>query len=295
MTRICAYFVRFLNCVIENAESMMDSDSILLPDEREQVLLDFNDTQTPYASKTMIHQLFEQRAIEMPDMLAIDSGRNKLTYGELNALANQRAQILRRQGVEPNKFVGIYLTRSVEMVISVLAVLKAGGAYVPLQTTLPQERLLHILSVLKVESLITDLSVDGLQGQLPDLKHILVPQEIDNTIPADNLTPVNNVDDIAYTIFTSGSTGMPKGVVVKHQPVINLIEWVNNKFQIGQGDKLLFVTSLSFDLSVYDIFGILAAGATVRLATEEEISEPEKLLDIIRTEGITFWNRHLKH
>ncbi|WP_166695596.1 non-ribosomal peptide synthetase [Bacillus cereus] len=288
--RICAYFVRFLNCVIENAESMMDSDSILLPDEREQVLLDFNDTQTPYASKTMIHQLFEQRAIEMPDMLAIDSGRNKLTYGELNALANQRAQILRRQGVEPNKFVGIYLTRSVEMVISVLAVLKAGGAYVPLQTTLPQERLLHILSVLKVESLITDLSVDGLQGQLPDLKHILVPQEIDNTIPADNLTPVNNVDDIAYTIFTSGSTGMPKGVVVKHQPVINLIEWVNNKFQIGQGDKLLFVTSLSFDLSVYDIFGILAAGATVRLATEEEISEPEKLLDIIRTEGITFWD-----
>jgi len=288
--RLCAYFVRFLNCVIENTESIMDRDSIILPDEREQVLFGFNDTQTPYASKTMIHQLFEQRAIETPNALAVDSGKSKLTYGELNATANQVAHALRRQGVEPNQFVGIYLTRSVEMIISVLAVLKAGGAYVPLQTTLPQERLMHILSVLKVKSLITDLSVEGLQAQLPDLKHVLVPQEIDHRIPSYNLTPVNSGDDIAYTIFTSGSTGMPKGVVVKHQSVINLIEWVNNNFQVRKGDKLLFVTSLSFDLSVYDIFGILSAGATVRLATEEEIGEPDKLLDIIHTEGITFWD-----
>ncbi|OPH56173.1 hypothetical protein BC351_28805 [Paenibacillus ferrarius] len=288
--KLCAYFVRFLGCVIENPESKMDRDSILLPDEREQVLFRFNDTQTPYASETLIHQLFEQHAIETPDALAVDDGRINLTYGELNARANQMAYVLREQGIEPNQFVGIYLTRSVEMIVSVLAVLKAGGAYVPLQTTLPQERLLHILRVLQVKSLITDLSVEGLQAQLPDLNHVLVPQEMDRTIPSDNLTLVNNSDDIAYTIFTSGSTGLPKGVVVKHQPVINLIEWVNGKFQVGQGDKLLFVTSLSFDLSVYDIFGILAAGATVRLSTEEEIGEPERLLDIIRTEGITFWD-----
>lgn len=288
--KLCAYFVRFLNRVIEQPESLMDRDLILLPEEREQVLFGFNDTQTPYASDSLMHQLFEQRVIETPDALAVDDGRSKLTYGELNARANQMAHLLRMQGIEPNQFVGIYLTRSIEMIVSVLAVLKAGGAYVPLQTTLPQERLLHILTVLQVQSLITDLSVAGLQAQLPDLKHVLVPQEIDRTLPSGNLPHVNHSDDIAYTIFTSGSTGMPKGVVVKHQPVINLIEWVNGKFQVGQDDKLLFVTSLSFDLSVYDVFGILAAGATVRLATEEEIGEPERLLDIIRTEGITFWD-----
>ncbi|MRN57056.1 non-ribosomal peptide synthetase [Paenibacillus monticola] len=288
--KLCAYFVRFLQCMIENPESKMDRDFILLPEEREQVLFGFNDTQVTYASETLIHQLFEQRVIETPDVLAVDDGRIKLTYGELNARANQMAYVLRQQGIEPNQFVGIYLTRSVEMIVSVLAVLKAGGAYIPLQLTLPDARLLHILRVLQVKSLITDQSVERLQAQLSDLKHLLVPQEMDHTIPSDNLTLVNNSDDIAYTIFTSGSTGQPKGVIVKHQPVINLIEWVNGKFQVGQGDKLLFVTSLSFDLSVYDIFGILAAGATVRLSAEEEIGEPERLLNIIRKEGITFWD-----
>ncbi|WP_018753416.1 non-ribosomal peptide synthetase [Paenibacillus sanguinis] len=288
--KLCAYFVRFLQCVIENPESKMDGNSILLPEEREQVLFGFNDTQVPYASETLIHQLFEQRAFETPDTLAVDDGRVKLTYAELNARANQMAYVLRQQGIKPNQFIGIYLTRSVEMIVSVLAVLKAGGAYVPLQLTLPQERLLHILRVLQVGSLITDQSVERLQAELSDLNHVLVPQKIDRTIPTDNLTIVNNSNDVAYTIFTSGSTGLPKGVVVKHRPVINLIEWVNGKFQVSQGDKLLFVTSLSFDLSVYDIFGILAAGATVRLSNEEEIGEPERLLDIIRTEGITFWD-----
>ncbi|UED72201.1 non-ribosomal peptide synthetase [Brevibacillus sp. DP1.3A] len=288
--KLCAYFVRFLQCVIKNPESKMDRNSILLPEERQQLLFGFNDTQVPYASETLIHQLFEQRVTETPDALAIDDGRIKLTYGELNAWANQMAYVLREQGTEPNQFVGIYLTRCVEMIVSVLAVLKAGCAYVPLQMTLPQERLLHIMRMLQIKSLITDQSVDGLQAKLLDLKHVLVPQKMQRTIPSGNLTLVNNSDDIAYTIFTSGSTGLPKGVVVKHQPVINLIEWVNGKFQVGQGDKLLFVTSLSFDLSVYDIFGILAAGATVRLSTEDEINEPERLLDIIRTEGITFWD-----
>jgi non-ribosomal peptide synthetase component F len=108
--------------------------------------------------------------------------------------------------------------------------------------------------------------------------------------PGENPASGVTADHLAYIIYTSGSTGIPKGVVVKHRPAINLIEWVNRTFAVGPRDRVLFVNSLGFDLSVYDIFGLLAAGGSVRVASGEELRDPRRLLEILYTEPITFWN-----
>jgi amino acid adenylation domain-containing protein len=147
-----------------------------------------------------------------------------------------------------------------------------------LMTVDPLAALTHVLCL--------DDSNEGLAGQS---YQIHMSSEI-KRMPQDNLPLQAKPEDLAYIIFTSGSTGTPKGVMVAHRPVINLIEWVNHTFAVGPADRVLFITSLCFDLSVYDIFGILAAGGSIRIASRLDIQEPAHLLHLLSTEPITFWD-----
>jgi len=211
--------------------------------------------------------------------------------------------------------VAVVIDRTIEMLEAVMGILKAGGAYVPLEPYLPDTRIRKLLESLNVKFGVTNhlqLEKTGrIAGECPELEHILcltpggessvmlpelprektviLPGQIEKN-PVANPAPNATADDIAYIIFTSGSTGTPKGVVVRHRPVINLIEWVNTTFEVGPTDKIIFVSSLGFDLSVYDIFGILGAGACSRIVPHGDLKEPRRLLDIILTEGITFWD-----
>jgi len=214
--------------------------------------------------------------------------------------------------------VAIYLDRSLEMIPALLGILKAGGAYVPLETSWPKARIQSLLSSLQINCVITQSSqlqmLQELQQQLPMLKHLIcldMSQRSESIVqvmsapsrhwqiwtdselkalPQENLPRLSSSDSIAYVIFTSGSTGTPKGVVVRHQSVVNLIDWVNTKFEITASDRVLFITSLSFDLSVYDVFGLLAAGGSIRVASSCEVHEPAHLVRLLSDEPITFWN-----
>ena len=271
----------------------------LAPSERFQLLCEWNDTRRMVPEGTL-PALFEARARTAPEAPAVLFGGEVWTYGELNRKANRLARHLRRLGVGPGSLVGVYLGRCAEMVSSLLAVLKAGGAYVPLDVTYPSARVSWILSSLGIRWLLTQSAVlDSRGGEtlggLQALDHcVCVGQGGDEDrlagLPDGDLEPCGERGDLAYVIFTSGSTGTPKGVVIRHAPVLNLIAWANGAFGLSAADRGLFITSLCFDLSVYDIFGLLAAGGSIRIATDEEVRDPERLVSALLTEPITFWD-----
>jgi amino acid adenylation domain-containing protein/non-ribosomal peptide synthase protein (TIGR01720 family) len=266
----------------------------------------------------VVHRLFENQVEKGPHHLAvIGADGSGLTYRELNRKANKLAYTLRKRGFRTGGFIAVIMEHSLEMIVAVMGILKAGAAYVPLEPGLPPARIKQVLTSIQVGAAVTGgsalrMSEDIWKHRQPGYlktvlcltktpilntaadelfkdKELVLAEEIDSS-PGDNLVSTTRPGDIAYVIHTSGSTGTPKGVVESHQPVVNIIQWVNRTFDIGDLDKLLFVTSLGFDLSVYDIFGILASGASIRVASPEDIRDPGRLSGIIYDEGITFWD-----
>ncbi len=310
----CLYFERIILQFINHPDALMSKNAIIPDAEKLQLLYEYNRTETPYASHKTMHQLFEEQVLRTPERVAVidKDGIYQWTYQQLNSRANQLAHLLRKQGLTPAGLVAVMMDRSIHAVMALLGILKAGGAYVPMEPYLPDERIRKITESLAIQSILTNeaqlLKVGRIVQTLPLLAHVFCldfldpsaselctgkelfgPQDIKREA-VDNLPPTSKSEDISYIIFTSGSTGTPKGVVETHRPVINVIEWVNKTFHVGYPDKLLFVASLSFDLSVYDIFGILATGACLRVVAAEDIKNPSTLLHIIMTEAITFWD-----
>ncbi|AFZ00786.1 amino acid adenylation domain-containing protein [Calothrix sp. PCC 6303] len=309
VSRMLGHLETLLSSMAENPWQCLGELPLLTTDERYQMLIEWNHTETDYQQHLCMHQLFEKQVTKTPDAIAVVFGNEQLTYKQLNTKANQLAHHLKHLGVKPGVLVGVYLERSLEMIPAVLGILKAGGAYVPLEPSFPQARIQLLLSSLEINCLVTQThllpNIHELEPQLPSLQNLIC---LDKSVAASygqqkvwnyseleffsstNPELVNTADDVAYVIFTSGSTGTPKGVVVRHQPAINLIEWVNKTFHVSSTDRVLFITSLCFDLSVYDIFGLLAAGGSIRVVSKEDARDPERLLNIVCHEPITFWD-----
>jgi len=254
-----------------------------------QLLQQFNNTITEYPKEKTITNLFEEQVSKKPDAIALRRNEQVMTYGELNKKANQLARYLIAHGVKNQDNVGLLVARSFDMIIGMLAIMKAGGAYVPIDPDYPIDRQEYILQNSAVEMVITDneypLSVLLHETQLIKLKEI-------NLNNLKNVNPQVNAESsqLAYTIYTSGSTGKPKGVMIEHHSAVNLITWVNSEFNIGPDDCLLFITSMCFDLSVYDIFGLLAAGGSIVMVEKQELMDVPKLKEMLVKHHVTFWD-----
>jgi amino acid adenylation domain-containing protein len=293
--RMLQHFARLLSTlrrVVEHAPSTLVADvPVLSPEERAQLIEGWNATDLPFAGHLRMHDAFAARATETPDAIAAVCTGQVLRYGELEARANKLAHLLRAHGVKRGDKVGLCLPRSFELLVSMLAVLKAGGAYVPLDPAYPLDRLTFMLGDTRAKLALT---TTGLRDRLPKNGCELVClDKVSAALQSQPATAPSNdasSDDVAYIIYTSGSTGMPKGVVVRHRPAINLIEWVNNTFAVGPSDRLLFVTSVCFDLSVYDVFGTLSAGGSIHIATADELRDPRGLVKLLSSGDITFWD-----
>ncbi|HWM91854.1 MAG TPA: amino acid adenylation domain-containing protein [Thermoanaerobaculia bacterium] len=291
MDRLLRHFVNLLEGVVllqaSRPGARLSELSPLGETERWQMLAEWNDTEAGFP-ECALHEPFEARARENPDAPALEFEGEVMTYGELDRRAGCLARRLAALGAGPGDLIGIHLDRSFDKVVAVLGALKSGAAYVPLETSWPRERLRWIVSFQGIERVITHAS------RREGLIEIGLPGEgavcLDEPGPEAAVLRLAGPDDLAYVIFTSGSTGTPKGVMVRHRPAVNLVYWVNTTFQVGPSDRLLFVTALSFDLSVYDLLGILAAGGTVRIATRAESRDPRRLVQILAEEGITFWD-----
>jgi amino acid adenylation domain-containing protein len=213
-----------------------------------------------------------------------------MTYSELNNQANQLADFLiNEKQVCKADNIGILVTRSPFVMIGMLAILKSGGAYVPIDPEYPLDRQKYIIENSKISIVLHDL---------PEVSEILKMKldfvDLQNT-NFSSYSSVNNQlaissHQLAYTIYTSGSTGRPKGVMIKHHSAVNLINWVNTKFTVTEQDVLLFITSICFDLSVYDIFGILASGGSIVIAEQDQILDLAQLSVLLKLHKVTFWD-----
>ncbi|AWK11723.1 hypothetical protein DDQ41_25570 [Streptomyces spongiicola] len=262
--------------------------------ERRKILVEWNDTARAFPCPGPVHLLFEEQAARRPDAIALRWAGGTMAYGELNRWANRIAWDLKGRGVVRETVVGVGVRRGPAMVAAVLGVLKAGGAYLPLEPALPAERVAGMLADAGCALVLSTPDTerwdvpDGVElvelGGLGGLTGARLPGADHDPEPA------GGPDSTAYIIFTSGSTGKPKGVAVTHRPVHNLLNWCYRTFAFGPDDVALCVTSLGFDLSVFDIFGLLGCGGGVYIADAAQQRDPRLLLDVLLTEPITFWD-----
>jgi amino acid adenylation domain-containing protein len=234
-------------------------------------LNEINDTGFEIPNK-LLHEFFMEKAEEFPDKTAVIINNSILTYAELNVLSNQVANKLINDGITPGDFIGINLPPSLEQIVVVLGVLKSGAAYLPLDPSFPEERLNYILEDSGATYVITKNKKSNFSKINRQLKEFILEnlEEISDQPKIINPFVKNNQDNIAYIIYTSGSTGSPKGVLVHHKAAVNFILSMSKTPGICKEDRLLSVTTLSFDISVLEIFLPLSFGATLVFANEED-------------------------
>jgi amino acid adenylation domain-containing protein len=256
--------------------------------ELQRVVRDWNATERPFPDDLLIHELFEQRVRAEPDAVALESREGTLTYRELDERANQLAHALVARGVGPGSRVGICLGRGPRLVLAILASCKAGATYLPLDAHYADERLAFMVEDARARLVLSEARSGG-RFSVPTLLFEELEPELAGYSTAAPARAVSSAS-ACYVIFTSGSSGVPKGVVLSHRAVVNTLDWVNRTFGVSARDRLLFVTSPSFDLSVYDMFGILGAGGTLVIADDELLNDVESLAASLQEKRITIWN-----
>ena len=287
-TRMAAHWQHLLSSVVADPSQRIDDVAMLDAKEVAQILWEWNATAAAYGADTTIHELFAQQAARTPEAIAVACGEERLSYGELEQRSNQLARHLRRLGVGAEARVGICVERSLAMVVGLLGILKAGGAYVPLDPAYPAERLQYMLADAGVKVLLTQ---PGLRASLPETNAVVVCldggwDELEPESGAEvevKLEPEN----LAYVIYTSGSTGRPKGVLITHGAVTNHLSWRQQAYPLGPSDRFLQKASLSFDISVWEIFAPLLAGAQLVLAEPGGERDSAYLVRTIAAQQIT--------
>ena len=273
ITRLLGHYQTLLEAVVADAGQPLSQLPLFTKTERKQILAEWNDTGAEFAKDKCVHQLFEERVERTPDAVAVIYEDTQLTYRELDERANQLAHELQTLGVGPETRVGICVKRSLEMMVGLLGIHKAGGCYVPLDPKYPRERLEFMLEDAQAPVLLTEDKLQaGFKFKMPHLKVVCLdaprPNQRGATRPAPPRTAVKP-ENLAYVIYTSGSTGRPKGVMVMHRNVVNFFAGMDRVLGAEPGIWLA-VTSISFDISVLELFWTLTRGFKVILQPDDD-------------------------
>ena len=242
--------------------------------------------------RQLLHKLFESQIREQPEQVAVISSQSTLTYGQLYNRARYLSRQLRELAVQPNTLVGIVMDKGWEQVVAALGILQSGAAYLPIDAGLPPERIAFFLQHGDVRIILTQSWINERLNWLEESTRICVDLAgvVNGEEEGYSSPSLQQPQDLAYVIYTSGSTGTPKGVMIDHQGALNTILDLNERFHVGPQDRVLALSALSFDLSVYDIFGLLAAGGTIILPETTATRDPARWLSLINQHGVTLWN-----
>ncbi|MEM7716854.1 MAG: amino acid adenylation domain-containing protein, partial [Cyanobacteria bacterium P01_A01_bin.68] len=324
ITRMLGHLETLLQGIVTNPQQKVCELPLLTVAEKQQLLIDWNDTSCNY-SELCIHQLFEIQAQKTPDKIAVVFESKQFTYKELNEKANQFAHHLKSVGVEADTKVGICLERSEKMLVGLLGILKAGGSYIPLDPAFPQERLRFMVEDSGVDFLIIDSETSPLTPLLNKERGTgkVIPlfdknEETGEETPlldkergdkaqlyrgevinldddwkliekksSENLSPQTTLENLAYIIYTSGSTGKPKGVQIMHKSLVNCLESMQQKPGIASSDILLSVTTLSFDITGLELYLPLVTGGCLAIVRREVATDGIELIKSIEENQVT--------
>ncbi len=288
--RMAGHFENLLSAVVAHPYQTVNQLQLLSKNESNQLLVEWNQTQSEYPQDKCIHQLFEEQVELTPNAIALVFCEQQLTYFELNQKANQVAHYLQILGVKPEELVGICVERSLEMIIGLLGILKAGGAYVPLDPNYPAERLSYMLTNSKVDVLLTQ---QDLLSSLPSTPGQIVCLDKDwGVIEKYSNSPLNtdvSSNNLAYVIYTSGSTGQPKGVMIEHRSLVKAYWGWEKAYQLKSTTTChLQLANFSFDVFTGDWVRALCSGAKLVLCPSEIRTDPAQLYNLMRYQKVDF-------
>ncbi|MGB9234321.1 MAG: non-ribosomal peptide synthetase [Terriglobales bacterium] len=238
----------------------------------------------------LAQDLFVEQARRTPGRAAVISSKRTLTYADLLSASRTLGYRLRGLGVKPNTLVAVVMDKGWEQIAGVLGILEAGAAYLPIDPSVPSERLRYLLENGEVEVVVSQSWVEERMTWPRNVVRLCVDLEDLSETHLEPLPRVQTADDVAYVLYTSGSTGNPKGVMIGHRGLVNCIVETNRTFGVTSDDRALAVTALHHDMSVYDIFGLLAAGGTIVMPDREGTRSPDHWVELIGREQVTVWN-----
>ncbi|MFL5347180.1 MAG: amino acid adenylation domain-containing protein [Hyalangium sp.] len=285
LERMAGHLCRLLERALQQPDARLSALPMLGDEERQQLLVQWNDTAATYPRDSTIPEAFAEQVLRAPESVAVQFGSQQLTYRQLDLRANQLAWRLRRMGVGPDSRVAIAMERSLELVIALVGILKAGGAYVPLDTEYPRERLALMLEDARPDALVTTTALlpkipaQGLPQLLVDEARL---EEEPSSAPDSGVTARN----LAYIDFTSGSTGRPKGVCIEHRSVLRLVKNIRYA-TLGPAETLLLASPLSFDASTLELWGSLLTGARLAVFPPHPPADPLELAEVLARHGVT--------
>jgi len=311
IARLLRHYKNLLEAAVADPDGPIDSLSILTKEEQQQLLFQWNDTQTRF-QYLCLHHAYENQVEKTPTQIAlvgssindIQGEISRLNYAELNERAGHVAALLKEKGVAPDTIVAIMIERSIEMVIGLMGILKAGGAYLPIDPELPQDRIDYMLKDSGARILLKKPEIRNPKSRyfqtnpnasnsneqtkragvtVLDFEHLNFEFVSNFEIRASDL----NLSNLAYIIYTSGSTGKPKGVMINHEGISNRLHWMQEEYGLARDDRVLQKTPFSFDVSVWEFFWTLSTGAALVMALPGGHKDSAYLVEIINREQIT--------
>ncbi|HEX3022521.1 MAG TPA: amino acid adenylation domain-containing protein [Lachnospiraceae bacterium] len=287
MEKLLDHYVNIMESVRDNPDQVITGISILSEEEENHILYDWNDTEWEYDGNFHVVRSIELQALKSPNHIALVFEGRSYTYEELNTYSNQLANYLIMQGIGPDKIVGIYLERSAEFVLAMLAILKAGGAYVPLDPSYPKDRIQHMIKESGMQMLLTKSKLSS-EIALPNVVMFNLDQN-EKYIHSQNMeNPVirSKPNNLMYIIFTSGSTGKPKGVGVELRNFHNYIQGIIKHLQIEEPLSYAMISTLAADLGLTNVFCALCTGGTLHVLSYERSCDPDAVADYFRSNRI---------
>ena len=283
--RMARAYLEVLTQLASDAECRIGNFDLVDASDRQQLQAWENGKKTALDFEP-VHRFFERQAAVRPDAIALVFGDQTLSYAELNRRANRLAHHLAARGVRPESLVGVAVERSIEMVVALMAILKAGGAYVPFDPEYPADRLAYMLADSGVELLLTQSHLVEQMWTLGRAGMLLLDMLDTSAEPESDPKIALHGDSLAYVIYTSGSTGKPKGAANRHRALCSRLVWMQEAYQLVEGDAVLQKTPFSFDVSVWEFFWPLMYGARLVVANPGDHREPERLVALIRKHQI---------